>query len=393
VFTYTLTSFLSAFDRLHFYYYHKQNLSSSAETLLSNVDSFIADKGSLLQNLLDNCNSSVSLCQNINGLYSGLQSSLDFKYRYSEASFLAKNPNGIGFFAINLDFFFYELPGILAVYLLMALLFRATFRSSISKHLRKYSLWGIALALVFEGNFEQFAFYFFAECRTLFSASLAHRLANVFLLYFFFAMLVFAVGGLVWFRFWYRKLLKYFLEDSRKRRLAAVAFESLERAVFPLLFGAAHALLLDNLLVQTAVLASVETAYFGLKLVNLRSSVARHRFKVVMLAVTSLLRMAFILTFYLFETQGQPAVINLVHYQLVWLYLICWVTETVFECGVFAKEAFRAIRGICKTPTKNKLPKSNKLNRKRKILRNKDQSSKVCNIVTSNFKSTVCISS
>jgi len=64
------------------------------------------------------------------------------------------------------------------------------------------------------------------------------------MIYFFFLMVVFSVGGLVFFFFHYRKLVKYFMEDSEKFTLKAVLLESLERSTFPLLFGAIHAILL-----------------------------------------------------------------------------------------------------------------------------------------------------
>ena len=43
-----------------------------------------------------------------------------------------------------------------------------------------------------------------------------------------------------------------------------------------------------------------------------------------MLMMTSLLRLVFIATFYLYENQGNPFIINLIHYDVVWFYLICW---------------------------------------------------------------------
>ena len=73
------------------------------------------------------------------------------------------------------------------------------------------------------------------------------------------------------------------------------------QSVFPLLFGAVHALFLDNLFVQTIVLSSIEAAYFAAKLTVLRSRVAEYSFKVTMLSVTSILRLILIVTLYLYE--------------------------------------------------------------------------------------------
>ena len=153
---------------------------------------------------------------------------------------------------------------------------------------------------MYEGNVELFAFYFFSECSNLFSFNFVHKLSNVFMIYFFFFVIVFSVGGLVWFYFHYKKLVKYFMEDSERVGLQAMLFETLERAVFPLLFGAVHALLLENLFVQSIVLFSLESLYFLTKIFTLSSSTPRYKFKVTMLALTSLIRLAFIYTLYMY---------------------------------------------------------------------------------------------
>ena len=150
-------------------------------------------------------------------------------------------------------------------------------------------------------------------------------MANVVMIYFFFLMIVFSVGGMLFFYFNYRKLVKYFLEDSKESNIEAVVIESLERSVYPLLFGCAHALLIDNLLIQTIVLGAIELSYFLSKVYAMRSVTPTYKFKVLMLLITSFLRLIFITTFYLYEEQGNPVIINLLHYDLVWLYLVCWL--------------------------------------------------------------------
>ena len=79
-------------------------------------------------------------------------------------------------------------------------------------------------------------------------------MANVAIIFFFFFLIVFCVGGFLWFLINYRKLVKYFLEDSQYTNMTAITLESLERAVYPLLFGAIHAILIDNLAHQTITL-------------------------------------------------------------------------------------------------------------------------------------------
>lgn len=94
-------------DRMQFYYYHQLNLSYYSDVFLSNVNEMALEKGSLLQVILQNYEDTNTVCSAINQAYSDLSNRLNQKYEYSDADFLAKNPNGIGFYANNLDFFYY----------------------------------------------------------------------------------------------------------------------------------------------------------------------------------------------------------------------------------------------------------------------------------------------
>jgi hypothetical protein len=55
--------------------------------------------------MLQDCNNQV--CGSINGLYDDLVSGLNQKANYTDEFILGRNPNGLGFFANNLDFFIY----------------------------------------------------------------------------------------------------------------------------------------------------------------------------------------------------------------------------------------------------------------------------------------------
>ena len=123
--------------------------------------------------------------------------------------------------------------------------------------IKKYSLYGILLLIVFEGNIEQFSFYFFSECRLLYSATVVHKIGRYFMLLLFFFMLIFSVCGLTLFFVHYKKLIKYFMEDYSRNTFMAILFESLEKSMFPLLFGAVHALFIDNPFIQTIILIIV----------------------------------------------------------------------------------------------------------------------------------------
>ena len=82
IFTYTLTNFLVNFDRLQFYYYHKQNLSYYSEIFLSNINTMQIEKGSITQNLLKSCNDT-NFCSSINGIYNNLLEAIDYQQPYT----------------------------------------------------------------------------------------------------------------------------------------------------------------------------------------------------------------------------------------------------------------------------------------------------------------------
>ena len=56
---YSVMSFMITFDRLQFYYYHRQNLTESSTALLSNIDTMVQDRGQLPQTILENCDASI----------------------------------------------------------------------------------------------------------------------------------------------------------------------------------------------------------------------------------------------------------------------------------------------------------------------------------------------
>ena len=172
--------------------------------------------------MLQNCDEDYEFCRKINKVYDSAVEVLDHQLNYTDPDFATKNPNGIGFFANNFEFFFYELPGILLIYVIFSLAFRLLFNYRISKYIRKYSFYGVLFLIIYEGNVEQFTYYFFSECRLLFSATFTHKMGRVFMLLFFFFLLVFSVSGLTWFWFHYRKLVKYFMEDCKIVSLEAI---------------------------------------------------------------------------------------------------------------------------------------------------------------------------
>lgn len=143
----------------------------------------------------------------------------DKKKAYSDQVFLEKNENGVGFMANFLDYFFYELPVMVLIFLLLNLLFRLLFNYRISVNIRRYSLWGALFLVFYEGNMEQFSFYYFLELQNFFSISPLHKGTNIFVIFFFGIAVIFGVGGLIFFKYHYGKLAKYLIDESKGRKV------------------------------------------------------------------------------------------------------------------------------------------------------------------------------
>jgi len=137
-------------DRIRFYYFHKQNLTKYSILLLSSVNTLAVEQGSFSQDLINGC--SIELCTWYNNLFINILSSANLKENYAAAYIYERNENGLGFFANNLDFFFYELPFIILVYLLMLIIFKLLKKLTIAKYFKKYSFYCVGFLILYEGN-------------------------------------------------------------------------------------------------------------------------------------------------------------------------------------------------------------------------------------------------
>ena len=123
---------MRCFDRLQFYYYHHQNLTYYSNLLLKNVNSLMNQKGTFIEYLFSSCNQSNAICSLINSNYDFMLNQLNQKYNYTDRDFLDKNSNGIGFYANNFDVFYFQIPFIITVYVLLSFLFNVLFNYRIS---------------------------------------------------------------------------------------------------------------------------------------------------------------------------------------------------------------------------------------------------------------------
>jgi hypothetical protein len=105
---------------------------------------------------------------------------------------------------------------------------------------------------------------------------------------------------------------------------------------------------------QTIVLGIIEVSYFCSKLAFLQTWAVMFKFKVVVLSITSLLRMGLIVTLYLFFQEGGPALINRIHHDIVWLYLICWIVESLYDLMIFLADLLSVFRRGSKSPPSSK---------------------------------------
>lgn len=121
-----------------------------------------------------------------------------------------------------------------------------------------------------------------------------------------------------------------------------------------MLLGAVHALFLSNLLLQTTLLALLEVCFLGMKVVYLKASPVQFKFKLTILSLTSMLRLIFIFTFYLYHTEDAPAIINCIHHDVVRFYLSCWAIETLYDIMLAMVDFGKVVKKICRIKDEGK---------------------------------------
>ena len=125
-----------------------------------------------------------------------------------------------------------------------------------SKMIRKFSFLGILLTMLFEGNIESLTFYSFGEMSLFYSANFMHRFINVFIVFFQLIITIFAVGSVFCFKFLYRTLIFYFVEDKKNNSLGILC-QTVDNGVICLLFGIIHQILFARPQLQLMVLLSL----------------------------------------------------------------------------------------------------------------------------------------
>jgi hypothetical protein len=261
-----------------------------------------------------------------------LRKSLNFKQNYTDTYFLGKNENGISFIANELEFFYYQLPLMLIVHLILGCVFRITFNFKLSVAFRKYCFLGLIFFMLFEGNLEEFVFYYFLECLTLFSANATHRLVNVFILSFGFMMFFYTFGCFFFFYYYYGKKGKCLFQDYRFTFYSFLA-AAVESGIITFFSGAIQSLLFNDLLIETILLVSMEIQWIAIRIWLLHQSVYLFRRRVVINIIDNVLRIIFLLTLYWYQLGGDEYLQNNAHFCILFAYLGTWALETV--CTLF----------------------------------------------------------
>jgi hypothetical protein len=143
-------------------------------------------------------------------------------------------------------------------------LFKLVKNRPASRLIRKFSFFGLFIPMVFEGNIEWLTYYSIGEMTLFFSASLQHRLINVFIVFFQLIVTMISVGSVLLFKYHYRRLIFYFIEDKRNNGLGVLC-QTVDNGIICMLFGIAHQVLFARPQLQLFVLLFLECAWMVFK--------------------------------------------------------------------------------------------------------------------------------
>lgn len=149
--------------------------------------------------------------------------------------------------------FIYFLPFILASFIVFNLLFQVFYNQPVSLFFRKFSLWGLAFIMIFDGNIEELTFFTFSQFRCFFSRSIYHKFLNVFIVIIFSltSIIVFALP--LWFKFHYGRKSRYLFEEESTNILVILS-TMVDRGIICVLFGVVHQLFLGYPNLQISIL-------------------------------------------------------------------------------------------------------------------------------------------
>jgi hypothetical protein len=251
-------AFFVNFDRLQLYYFHNRNYSQYSNMLLANINILNDLKGLSFKSILNQLNQDI--VANIDSFFS----LIDYKYQFTPRIVLARDEGGGGFVSNCYPFFVYNLPGTFFTYLVLFTLFKIVSRRPASRLIRTFSFFGVLITMIFEGNIESLTYYSIGEMNLFFSADFRHRLINIFITVFQFIITIVAVGSVLFFKYHYRRLIFYFIEDKRNNGLGVLC-QTVDNGIICMLFGIAHQILFSRPQLQLFVLLFLECAWMVFK--------------------------------------------------------------------------------------------------------------------------------
>lgn len=114
----------------------------------------------------------------------------------------------------TIGYFLETVPFTICIFLLNKLIFSLTFNYSISQYFRAASLNGFLVVSLIEGNIKELVFYSMRNLQYLVAHNFAHKLYSLFLIMLLFVVVLFTFAGYFLLRYFYKKLFKYFLDNT-----------------------------------------------------------------------------------------------------------------------------------------------------------------------------------
>ena len=183
-------------------------------------------------------------------------------------------------------------------FLVLNLVFRLLFRYRVSKLIRPFSFWGYIGLILIDGNMQIVFYLMFSQSSLLFSFDFTDKVLNFLANIVFFLFLWFSVACYFLYYHFYKKLAKYFLDNS-KCSIDGILSLVLCSTLRQLALSAVHNFLRYDYETQLLALMAVETLHIVAIIFFSTYQRSYHKVYVAWVSVLfSFLRVIFSLTLY-----------------------------------------------------------------------------------------------
>jgi len=256
----SLMSFFFNLDRFQFYIYHRRNYTYYSKLFLNLVSQFQNEKALLYRKIFQK----FSIINSTVTSFGAWLNSLDYKQKRTDQRFLNIDATGEGFMANSSEFFINSLISNLIIGFAACILFLLFKKYKASKIIKKFSISGFILLLIFSGNIEYLTFFVFREFECFFSTDFVHKIVNLFIVLFFFLVIFVSISLLFWCKPIYKKLIKYMTAEYQSNMNGIIA-KTVDQGIVCLLFGATHGILLNFPKIQLFTLLIFEVSWLCCK--------------------------------------------------------------------------------------------------------------------------------